>query len=42
MFTMKKSERSKQLPYCRLDALAWHNKGSVHRTNVLALFTGLL
>ena len=41
-FTMNKPERSKQLPFCRLDVLAWHDKGSVLWTNVLALFAGLL
>lgn len=40
-FTMNKPERSKQLPFCRLDVLAWHDKGSVHWTIVLALFDGL-
>jgi len=41
-FTMNKAERSKQLPAYRLNADAWHNKGPVHWTNVLAFFAGPL
>jgi len=41
-FTVNKAECSKRLPTCRLDAEAWHNKGSVHWTIVLALFAGPL